>query len=34
MSDYLSRQFGLHGKVAVVTGASRGLGQVIALALG
>lgn len=34
MSDYLSRQFGLHGKVAVVTGASRGLGQGIALALG
>lgn len=34
MSDYLSRQFGLHGKVAVVTGASRGLGQGIAMALG
>ncbi|MBU3020435.1 2-dehydro-3-deoxy-D-gluconate 5-dehydrogenase KduD [Aestuariibacter sp. A3R04] len=34
MSDYLTRQFGLHGKVAVVTGASRGLGQGIAMALG
>jgi 2-deoxy-D-gluconate 3-dehydrogenase len=34
VSDYLSRQFGLHGKVAVVTGASRGLGQGIAMALG
>jgi 2-deoxy-D-gluconate 3-dehydrogenase len=34
VSEYLSRQFGLHGKVAVVTGASRGLGQGIALALG
>jgi 2-deoxy-D-gluconate 3-dehydrogenase len=34
VSDYLSSQFGLHGKVAIVTGASRGLGQGIALALG
>ncbi|MDO6841934.1 glucose 1-dehydrogenase [Paraglaciecola chathamensis] len=34
MSDYLIKKFGLQGKVAVVTGASRGLGQGIAMALG
>lgn len=30
---YLEEQFGLHGKVAVVTGASRGLGRSMAIAL-
>jgi 2-deoxy-D-gluconate 3-dehydrogenase len=34
MHDYLRRQFGLQGKVAMVTGASRGLGQAMAQALG
>ena len=34
MSDYLQQQFGLNGKVAMVTGASRGLGKAMAMALG
>ena len=34
MTDYLQQQFGLNGKVAMVTGASRGLGKAMALALG
>jgi 2-deoxy-D-gluconate 3-dehydrogenase len=34
MNEYLQAQFGLSGKVAVVTGASRGLGQAMAIALG
>ncbi|WP_299597359.1 2-dehydro-3-deoxy-D-gluconate 5-dehydrogenase KduD [uncultured Microbulbifer sp.] len=34
MRDYLQKQFGLEGKVAMVTGASRGLGKAMALALG
>ncbi|RDV25449.1 SDR family NAD(P)-dependent oxidoreductase [Alteromonas aestuariivivens] len=34
MSAYLQKQFGLKDKVAVVTGASRGLGQAMAVALG
>lgn len=34
MSDYLAKQFGLAGKVAMVTGASRGLGKAMALGLG
>ena len=34
MTDYLQQQFGLGGKVAMVTGASRGLGKAMALALG
>ncbi|MBB5213027.1 glucose 1-dehydrogenase [Microbulbifer hydrolyticus] len=34
MTDYLQQQFGLSGKVAMVTGASRGLGKAMALALG
>ncbi|WP_305121316.1 glucose 1-dehydrogenase [Microbulbifer elongatus] len=34
MSDYLQQQFGLEGKVAMVTGASRGLGKAMAMALG
>jgi len=33
MPDYLSRQFGLEGKRALVTGAGRGIGQAVALAL-
>lgn len=33
-APYLATMFGLHGKVAVVTGASRGLGRSMALALG
>jgi len=33
MSDYLNTLFGLHGRIAVVTGATRGLGQTMALAL-
>ena len=33
MTDYLSRQFGLEGKRALVTGAGRGIGQAVALAL-
>lgn len=33
MNDYLSRKFGLTGKVAIVTGATRGLGQGMALGL-
>ncbi len=33
MPDYLSRQFGLQGKRALVTGAGRGIGQAVALAL-
>lgn len=31
---YLQQQFGLEGKTAIVTGASKGLGQSMALALG
>lgn len=34
MQEYLNTHFGLSGKVAVVTGASRGLGQAMAVALG
>ncbi|AWB65630.1 2-deoxy-D-gluconate 3-dehydrogenase [Saccharobesus litoralis] len=34
MQEYLIKQFGLNGKVAIVTGASRGLGQAMAIALG
>lgn len=34
MQAYLEKQFGLSGKIAVVTGASRGLGQAMAIALG
>lgn len=34
MQEYLQQQFGLQGKVAIVTGASRGLGQAMAIALG
>ncbi|TLU65744.1 2-dehydro-3-deoxy-D-gluconate 5-dehydrogenase KduD [Thalassotalea litorea] len=34
MHEYLQSQFGLEGKVAIVTGASRGLGQAMAIALG
>lgn len=34
MQEYLQKQFGLEGKVAVVTGATRGLGQAIAIGLG
>ncbi|MDN3637505.1 2-dehydro-3-deoxy-D-gluconate 5-dehydrogenase KduD [Simiduia curdlanivorans] len=34
MSDYLAKQFSLAGKVAMVTGASRGLGKAMALGLG
>ena len=34
MQDYLQKQFGLTDKVAIVTGASRGLGQAMAIALG
>jgi NAD(P)-dependent dehydrogenase (short-subunit alcohol dehydrogenase family) len=33
MSDYLHRLFSLQGKVAIVTGASRGIGAVLASAL-
>lgn len=33
MNDYLKRTFGLDGKVAIVTGATRGLGQGMALGL-
>nr|WP_010133352.1 SDR family NAD(P)-dependent oxidoreductase [Microbulbifer agarilyticus] len=32
--DYLQQQFGLNGKTALVTGASRGLGRAMAMALG
>lgn len=34
MQEYLNKQFGLTDKVAVVTGATRGLGQAMAIALG
>lgn len=34
MNDFLHNQFGLAGKVALVTGASRGLGRAMAIALG
>lgn len=34
MSTYLQKKFSLENKVAVVTGASRGLGQAMAIALG
>lgn len=34
MQEYLLKQFGLENKVAIVTGASRGLGQAMAIALG
>src|SRR5687767_2407388 len=33
MSPYLTGKFGLHGKVALVTGSTQGLGQAMALAL-
>lgn len=33
MSDYLQEQFGLDGRTALVTGASRGIGNEIALAM-
>jgi 2-deoxy-D-gluconate 3-dehydrogenase len=33
MASYLERKFGLHGKVALVTGSSRGLGLAMAQAL-
>ena len=33
MSSYLDQKFGLHGKVALVTGSSRGLGKAMARAL-
>ena len=34
MNEYLQNQFGLKNKIAIVTGASRGLGQAMAIALG
>ena len=34
MPGYLEQKFGLHGKVALVTGSSRGLGRAMAQALG
>lgn len=34
MQEYLTKQFGLKDKVAIVTGATRGLGQAMAVALG
>lgn len=34
MQEYLQKQFGLDGKIAIVTGATRGLGQAMAVALG
>ncbi|WP_395344445.1 2-dehydro-3-deoxy-D-gluconate 5-dehydrogenase KduD [Ningiella sp. W23] len=34
MQAYLNEKFGLKNKVAIVTGASRGLGQAMAIALG
>jgi 2-deoxy-D-gluconate 3-dehydrogenase len=34
MNDYLTRKFGLSGKVALVTGSSKGLGKAMARALG
>jgi 2-deoxy-D-gluconate 3-dehydrogenase len=34
MNSYLEQKFGLHGKVALVTGSSQGLGRAMALALG
>ncbi|WP_371193769.1 2-dehydro-3-deoxy-D-gluconate 5-dehydrogenase KduD [Glaciecola sp. SC05] len=34
MQEYLNKQFSLYGKVAIVTGATRGLGQAMAVALG
>jgi len=34
MQEYLNKQFGLTGKIAVVTGATRGLGQAMAIGLG
>ena len=33
MSPYLTEKFGLHGKVALVTGSTQGLGQAMAIAL-
>lgn len=33
MPSYLDRKFGVHGKVALVTGSSKGLGRAMALAL-
>jgi 2-dehydro-3-deoxy-D-gluconate 5-dehydrogenase len=33
VNSYLETKFGLHGKVALVTGSSRGLGRAMALAL-
>src|SRR3972149_5118310 len=33
MPSYLAQKFGLHGKVALVTGPSQGLGQAMARAL-
>lgn len=34
MNEYLQNQFGLKNKVAIVTGATRGLGQAMAISLG
>ena len=34
MNEYLLKQFGLTDQVAIVTGATRGLGQAMAIALG
>lgn len=34
MNDYLEQRFGLRGKVALVTGSSKGLGRAMARALG
>lgn len=34
MTPYLEQRFGLHGKVALVTGSSQGLGRAMARALG
>jgi 2-deoxy-D-gluconate 3-dehydrogenase len=33
MNDFLTRKFGVHGKVALVTGSSQGLGRAMATAL-
>ena len=34
MNSFLDQKFGLHGKVALVTGSSQGLGRAMAVALG